>query len=211
MAGSAKAADEAQQSENRQQALGVAKTVDLPTEPERGQAMVSIEESCSPVAASERAALGGAVKACVETRPTKASSTVTARTAEEADTVEACDITKPGKWTWERTKGICLNGKEVTFTLSDEQGAVLGTALIDIKSSINLRYDSLTWNELITVKVTNAVRARNTIMCTSPVVVSWWSVGAWLWIVGDDLCGEEWLDGRGVGGDIAGIGTFPSG
>ncbi|MEW1867852.1 hypothetical protein AB0420_06620 [Streptomyces caelestis] len=121
--------------------------------------MVSIEESCSPVAASERAALGGAVKACVGTRPTKESSTVTARTAEEADTVEACDITKPGKWTWERTKGICLNGNEVTFTLSDEQGAVLGTALIDVKSSMNLRYDSLTWNELITVKVTKATNA----------------------------------------------------
>ncbi|CAL9647727.1 hypothetical protein [Streptomyces sp. NPDC014344] len=47
----------------------------------------------------------------------------------------------------------------MTFTLSDEQGAVLGTALIDVKSSMNLRYDSLTWNELITVKVTKVTNA----------------------------------------------------
>jgi hypothetical protein len=55
------------------------------------------------------------------------------------------------------------------------------------------------------------LRARNTIMRPSSVVVSWWSVGAWPWIAGDDLCGEEWLDERDVGGDIAGIGTVPSG
>jgi hypothetical protein len=44
-----------------------------------------------------------------------------------------------------------------------------------------------------------------------PVVLSWWSVGAWPWIVGDDLSGEEGLDERGVGGDVAGIWTVPSG
>jgi hypothetical protein len=44
-----------------------------------------------------------------------------------------------------------------------------------------------------------------------PAVMSWWSVGAWPWIVGDDLCGEEGLDECGVGGDVAGLGTVPSG
>lgn len=82
------------------------------------------------------------------------SGTVAARTAEEADAVEACDITKPGKWTWTRTGGMCLNGMAVTFTLFSDQGAVLGTALMDVKGSMDLKYNSLTWNELITVKVT---------------------------------------------------------
>ncbi|MFD7866045.1 hypothetical protein [Streptomyces sp. NPDC059783] len=57
----------------------------------------------------------------------------------------------------------------------------------------------------------NALRARNTIIGSIPVVMSWWSVGAWPWIVDDDLCEEERLDERGVGGDFAGVGTVPSG
>lgn len=44
-----------------------------------------------------------------------------------------------------------------------------------------------------------------------PVVLPWWSVGAWPWIAGDGLGGEEWLDERDVGGDLAGIWAVPSG
>jgi hypothetical protein len=55
------------------------------------------------------------------------------------------------------------------------------------------------------------VGARNTIMRpspSSPVVVE---RGMWPWMAGDGLCGEERLDERDVGGDVAGIWAVPSG
>ncbi|MFJ5561699.1 hypothetical protein ACIQCD_30865 [Streptomyces sp. NPDC093250] len=82
MTGSATAADQGQQPENRQQALGTIKPVELPpAEPEQNQVKIGTGESCSPIASSAQAALGGAVKACVETKPLESASTVTARRA----------------------------------------------------------------------------------------------------------------------------------
>lgn len=155
VAGSATAADQGQQPENRQQALGAIKPVDLPSaEPEQNQVKVSTGESCSPIASSARAALGGAVKACVETKPLESASTVAARTAEQVAAAEACAITQPGYWGWTRTGGICLNGMQTTYTLYSDKGAVLGTGRMDVKSSMDLSSTSTTWNELLTVKVT---------------------------------------------------------
>ncbi|MEV5935055.1 hypothetical protein AB0L56_20540 [Streptomyces sp. NPDC052079] len=155
MTGSATAADKGQQPENRQQALGTIKPVELPpAEPEQNQVKIGTGESCSPIASSAQAALGGAVKACVETKPLESASTVTARTAEQVAAAEACAITQPGYWGWTRTGGICLNGMQTTYTLYSDKGAVLGTGRMDVKSSMDLSSTSTTWNELITVKVT---------------------------------------------------------
>ncbi|MDX2709461.1 hypothetical protein PV350_42515 [Streptomyces sp. PA03-6a] len=166
--GSASAADDP-----GYQALETIKAADLPA-PESGQGQVKIGtgKSCSPIATSERAALGGAAIACVETRPLTAGRPVTARTVETADS-EACDITQPGYWTWTRTGGMCLNGQEVTYTLWNDKGAVLGTGLMDVKSSMDLSATSVTWNELITVRViavTGQVTSLNVsfdVSCTS--------------------------------------------
>ncbi|MDW4901327.1 hypothetical protein RB625_23220 [Streptomyces californicus] len=155
MASSATAADEGQQPENRQQALGAIQPVDLSSaEPEQNQVKFSTGESCSPIASSARAALGGAVKACVETKSLESASTIAARTAKPVAAAEACAITQPGYWGWTRTGGICLNGMQTTYTLYGDKGAVLGTGRRDVKSSMDLSSTSTTWNELLTVKVT---------------------------------------------------------
>ncbi|MGW3660635.1 hypothetical protein ACWD6R_35525 [Streptomyces sp. NPDC005151] len=156
------------------QALGTIKAADLPApESEQGQVKIGTGKSCSPIQSSARAALGGAAMACVETRPLAASRTATAWTAEQTADAEACDITQPGYWTWTRTGGMCLNGQEVTYTLWNDKGAVLGTGLMDVKSSMDLSATNVSWNELITVKViavTGQVTSLNVsfdVSCTS--------------------------------------------
>ncbi|GGT78940.1 hypothetical protein GCM10010207_88280 [Streptomyces atratus] len=64
----------------------------------------------------------------------------------------ACDITQPGTFTATRF-GICLNGMEVTYTLRNDKGAVLGTGLMNVATSMTLSASKTTWDETTTVKV----------------------------------------------------------
>ncbi|MFD8913445.1 hypothetical protein [Streptomyces sp. NPDC059575] len=67
---------------------------------------------------------------------------------------DACDITQPGYFTATRF-GICLNGMEVTYTLFNDKGAVIGTGLMNVATSMTLSATRTTWDETTTVKVTN--------------------------------------------------------
>ncbi|GCD35622.1 hypothetical protein OEIGOIKO_03368 [Streptomyces chrestomyceticus JCM 4735] len=49
---------------------------------------------------------------------------------------------------------MCLNGMETTYTLRDDKGKVLGTGVMNVKSSMALDAASTSWKELITVQVT---------------------------------------------------------
>ncbi|MGD9486047.1 hypothetical protein WDH52_22845 [Streptomyces sp. TRM70308] len=152
VAGSA-AADQAPQPEHKQ-ALGTVEP-DNPSSvlPEQGRVKIGTDESCYDIAASARAALGGADKACVESKPQENAITATARPAEESANAETC-VTQPGYTSWTRTGGMCMKGMEVTFTLKSDKGKVLGTGRMDVNTSMDLSTTSTTWNELITVKVT---------------------------------------------------------
>ncbi len=155
LAGSVHASDHSQQPTNDHQVLGTVEAASLPSaDPSQGGVKIGSSESCSPIALSEQAAHSGATKACVSTKPLTRPSSALARTSGQLAANEACDITKPGYWTWTRTGGMCLNGMETTYTLRDDKGKVLGTGVMNVKSSMALDAASTSWKELITVQVT---------------------------------------------------------
>ncbi|WP_329127470.1 NucA/NucB deoxyribonuclease domain-containing protein [Streptomyces sp. NBC_01465] len=65
---------------------------------------------------------------------------------------DSCDSTQPGTFTATRLD-ICLNGMEVTYTLLSDKGAVLGTGLMNVESSMTLSASKTSWDETTTVKV----------------------------------------------------------
>ncbi|WP_425703233.1 hypothetical protein [Micromonospora sp. DT48] len=145
-------ADQSPRADSRHQAIATITPADLPrTEVGRGQQEVRTGQSCTAIAPAARAAVGGAVKSCVDTTPQAVSRTGSAGTAAAN---EACDITLPGYWTWTRTSGLCLNGMTVTYTLYSDRGAVLGTGVMNVATSMTLSQSSAAWNESVTVKVT---------------------------------------------------------
>lgn len=138
--------------DSRHQAIATITPADLPrTEVGRGQQKVRTGQLCTAIAPAARAAVGGAVKSCVDTTPQAVSRTGSADTTAAN---EACDITIPGYWTWTRTSGLCLNGMTVTYTLYSDRGAVLGTGVMNIATSMTLSQSSAAWNESVTVRVT---------------------------------------------------------
>ncbi|MYQ59593.1 hypothetical protein GTY68_20570 [Streptomyces sp. SID4926] len=65
----------------------------------------------------------------------------------------SCKVTDPGKWSWSRTGGMCLNGAEITYTLYDQSGKTIGTGLIQVNSTLATSYKSLDLTESINAKV----------------------------------------------------------
>lgn len=99
----------------------------------------------------------GIVKACTETAPVISEAAVTkpfnGSAAAAAD--DTCSRTPPGGfWRHERF-GSCLNGSVVNYTLFDDANRPVGTATLTLTTSMTLNSTSTTWNDTITVKVTN--------------------------------------------------------
>ncbi|MGW1278903.1 NucA/NucB deoxyribonuclease domain-containing protein [Streptomyces tsukubensis] len=164
-AGSASASDTDKEARPGLRAIGVLNAAELASPPNPTQLhseRVTLNTSCTPVTASARAGLGGAVKACVETKPLTDLTSMPAAT-KAAALNDSCDITRPGFFTATR-HGSCLNGMEVTYRLIDNRGVVLGTGVMNVATSMTLSASRTTWNETATVKVvrvTGQVRALN--------------------------------------------------
>ncbi|MEU5647195.1 hypothetical protein [Streptomyces milbemycinicus] len=69
---------------------------------------------------------------------------------------DGCDISQPGYFTATRF-GTCLNGMEITYTLVNDKGAVVGTGLMNVATSMTLSATKTTWNETATVKVIGVI------------------------------------------------------
>ncbi len=149
--GSASAADQPLAPAPELAPIGGLDVSSLPTEAEAATVTpqpASPRANCISIPASKRSALGGATKECVKS---KALTDVAAVPAARAAS-EFCDITQPGKYTGGRF-GLCLSGLELTHTLLNDKGAVVGTGVMNVATDMTLSATSTTWSETVTVQV----------------------------------------------------------
>ncbi|GAB3255915.1 hypothetical protein GCM10027456_32780 [Kineosporia babensis] len=139
-------------------------------------------QECQVPDESSAQARSGVAKVCTRTTPIPASEL---KSSKGSDVGAAAVTCTPGSWTYDRFSS-CLSGARVTYTLYDDKGAPLGTAVLTLNGSMNLNATSTAWSDTLTVTLTStsarvpslnvALNASCSSKCTTTTASPW--VGA---------------------------------